>query len=335
MLENRNPAGANGGVSELDHAATLIASEVTSTNAPAQARSAPAPKGYGNKDRKIERCTVDDIAIPEGHRDVDPAVVEALAASMQRVGLFSPIFLREPASDSEPAVLISGRHRLEAAKSLGWNFIDCCFFHITDPAARVREIVENLHRAELTALERSNQSIEVVELYRLLDEEEKAAQVGQVSKGGRGKKGGKSNAAKQLGITRQELQRAEKIAGITPAAQAAAVAAGIADNQSGLLKVAEAAPEKQIEVVRNVARKRTQSRTERRRERARAKMGLDETSAAAVPDPVTAANSDPLPETFVALQHKVQELLRDAPETWLEWVRDYAGAELNRRRGAP
>ena len=63
----------------------------------------------------------------------------------------------------------------------------------------------------------------------------------------------------------------------------------------------------------------------------------DETIVAATPDPnpLIAADADPLPETFVALQHKVQELLRDAPETWLEWVQDYARAELNRRRAAP
>ena len=274
---NENPAG-QGGVSEGGHAATLIVSEDTPPTSLPQ-----APKGYGNKHLKIERADVDGIAIPDGHRDVDPAVVEALAASMQRVGLLSPILLREPVAldCSEPAILISGRHRLEAAKSLGWDFIDCHFLHITDPAARVREIVENLHRAELTALERSNQSIEVVELYRLLDEEEKAAQVGQVSKGGRGKKGGKSNAAKQLGITRQELQRAEKIASIIPEAQAAAVGAGIADNQSGLLKVAEAAPEKQVEAVRNVARKRAQSRTERRQARIDAPRWRTDAEAAA------------------------------------------------------
>jgi hypothetical protein len=101
---------------------------------------------------------------------------------------------------------------------------------MTNAEARMWEIAENLHRAELTVLKRKEQIAEWIELKR--------AQVGQVS-GGRGNKGGISAAAEQLGVTRQEAQRSVRIASIKPEAKEAARDAGIDDNQSKLLEIAK------------------------------------------------------------------------------------------------
>ena len=55
---------------------------------------------------------------------------------------------------------------------------------------------------------------------------EKLAQHGQVSdKGGRGVEGGLSAATREIGVTRQEAQRAVKIDQIAPDVKAAAIAA--------------------------------------------------------------------------------------------------------------
>jgi hypothetical protein len=108
---------------------------------------------------------------------------------------------------------------------------------MTNAEARMWEIAENLHRAELTSLDRKEQIAEWIELKR--------AQVGQVS-GGRGNKGVISAAAEQLGVTRQEAQRSVRIASITKEAKAAARDAGIDDNQCKLLEVAKEAPERQV-----------------------------------------------------------------------------------------
>ena len=59
------------------------------------------------------------IIVPESHRAVDPAVVDSLAESMKRVGLLCPILVRASKDENAPAVLIAGRHQLEAAKKLG------------------------------------------------------------------------------------------------------------------------------------------------------------------------------------------------------------------------
>jgi ParB family transcriptional regulator, chromosome partitioning protein len=76
------------------------------------------------------------------------------------------------------------------------------------------EITENLHRADLTVLERNEQTAEWL---RLADEEEaesaelKLGQVGPVSVGGRGKEGGIRAAARDMGVEHKKAQRAVKI----------------------------------------------------------------------------------------------------------------------------
>ena len=93
---------------------------------------------------------------------------------------------------------------------------------------------ENLHRAELTVQERSDMLAEWVRL----TEEKQSAQLAPKGPVGHRPQGGINAAVRELGIDRTQAQRAVKIAAITPEAKAAAREAGIANNQSALLKVA-------------------------------------------------------------------------------------------------
>ena len=62
----------------------------------------------------------------------------------------------------------------------------------------------------------------------LVSKEDKIAQLAQFSKvgAGRGNKGGESEAARQLGLDRDDVRRAIKVASITPEAQQAAHVVG-------------------------------------------------------------------------------------------------------------
>jgi ParB/RepB/Spo0J family partition protein len=71
--------------------------------------------------------------------------------SIKRIGLQTPITVRLYDPADEP-ILISGRHRLEACKRLNMEFIDCIEFEGSETDARLWEIAENLHRADLSAL---------------------------------------------------------------------------------------------------------------------------------------------------------------------------------------
>ena len=82
----------------------------------------------------------------------------------------------------------------------------------------------------------------------------KPRQLDAVSVGGRGKKGGIREAARQLGLSEADVRRAIKVASITPEAQQAAHELGLADNRSALLRAAdETTPEDQVRVLEELS----------------------------------------------------------------------------------
>ena len=97
------------------------------------------------------------------------------------------------------------------------------------------EIAENLHRAELTALERSEH---VAEWVRLADgvSAQVAPKLSDRGRNGEGRPQGGINAAtRQLGIDRTEAQRAVKVDSLASEAKQAAREAGLDNNRSALL----------------------------------------------------------------------------------------------------
>lgn len=188
---------------------------------------------------------VGDVEISEGRRPADSDVVKRLAASIREIGLQHPITVR--ARDSK-FVLVAGRHRLEAARLLGEEYIRAAVVRCSDVDARLWEIAENLHRAELSVQERSDQ---IAEWVRLTDEKVKA-QVAPLPSRGRPNQGINA-ASRDLGVDRTEAQRAVKIASMTPEAKQAAQAAGLSDNQSALLQIARAPAEEQTARIAEIA----------------------------------------------------------------------------------
>lgn len=63
---------------------------------------------------------VDQVMIGERLRGLSAPDVEQLADSMRELGLLQPITVQQ-ADDGYP--LVAGRHRLEAARRLGWREI--------------------------------------------------------------------------------------------------------------------------------------------------------------------------------------------------------------------
>lgn len=105
------------------------------------------------KPRQTESIAIDLIEIGQRHRAVDDEAVERLARSMNEIGLRTPISVRQ--DDGGPVQLVTGLHRLNAAKSIGWDHIDCFVFeNETDIEAEMWEIAENLHRAGLSKEQR-------------------------------------------------------------------------------------------------------------------------------------------------------------------------------------
>jgi ParB family transcriptional regulator, chromosome partitioning protein len=221
--------------------------------------------------------TFDQIDFPANARPTNATDVVALVNSIRTIGLQSPLNVIE--RDGR-YLLIAGRHRLEALRVIGEERVPARVVDFDDIEARLWTISENLHRTELTALQRSEQ---VAEWVRLTESkaaqaaqpwEEKGVQIAPVSStatppgvsvqvaqkplvGGR-PEGGASFAARELGISRDEVRRSVRIDSITPAAKEAAREAGLDRNQSALLKVASYVDEDQVAAVSDIAKARAE-----------------------------------------------------------------------------
>lgn len=91
---------------------------------------------------------------------IDDAAVECLKVRLEAEGLLTPIWVRRNgnAAKSAPYSIIAGRHRLQAARALGWSEIAAEVR--AGPSSSIEELrrmqlVENLDRRELRPIERA------------------------------------------------------------------------------------------------------------------------------------------------------------------------------------
>ncbi len=184
-------------------------------------------------------------------RPIDREKLGEITDSVRSIGIKTPITIRV---DRGEPVLVAGLHRLEAARQLGIQ-VPCIKEEGDEIEAEMWEIAENLHRAELSALDHADHVARWIDLSK--QRHPKPAQLEPVS-GGRGNTGGINAAARELHIDRNEAQRAVKVSSLTPEAKAAARATGLADNRSVLLQAARAPAAQQEATIREEAEKRSQ-----------------------------------------------------------------------------
>ena len=117
--------------------------------------------------KKIEprgNVALTDISVGDDRlRKLDPHLVDALADSMRERGQLQPISIRHRLGNYQ---LISGLHRLEAARKLGWETVRAEIDYISTPEDMIfAEIDENLMRGELSEAERAFYVAKRKELY--------------------------------------------------------------------------------------------------------------------------------------------------------------------------
>lgn len=211
----------------------------------------------------VESIPLDGIFVVGNRRAVNEDAVARLAESIERLGLRTPITIRVDKDLPDPDtgevmggyVLVAGRHRLEAYKKLGKKQIPAIVRDCDEREAEMWEIAENLHRAELTALERDEQVARWIELQ---EAKEVSAQVEQKPQGGRPSRG-VSTAAREIGVEKEDARRAVKVASLSAEAKEAAKAAKLDDNRSALLAAAKKdTPEAQVAAIQQHATARAQ-----------------------------------------------------------------------------
>lgn len=213
------------------------------------------------------------------HRD-DEALAQ-LAESINSVGLIAPIRVRRVGHGYE---VVAGSHRLQAVDSLGWREVPCVVTTDDDIAAELAMIAENLHRAELSVLERDDQVARWIELtnqqppkkerfehfYSAVSGGEDSAskfeppkphvgrperrnfdasQVETHRKAGQ-QPGGINAAARDLGISKPDAHRAVKVASLSDEAKAVARNVGLDNNRTALLEAAKhTSPQAQVKAL--------------------------------------------------------------------------------------
>ena len=164
---------------------------------------------------QLGQAFVDGVTVGERLRSLQPEKVDALAQSMEVIGLQFPIHVYAP--NDETCELVAGLHRLEAARKLGWEEIDCFFLDADDITRELWEIDENLIRAELTPAQEAKHLERRKELWKLRKTAEQSGTIcSTLPETGRGNEQFAADTAKATGQSKQDINRkvsrAKKIA---------------------------------------------------------------------------------------------------------------------------
>ncbi len=85
-------------------------------------------------------------------RDLDPAALEELTASIRKAGLLQPVVVRQ-APGNGSYELIAGERRLRACQALGWEKIPAVKREVDDRTVLTLALVENLQRDDLSPVD--------------------------------------------------------------------------------------------------------------------------------------------------------------------------------------
>jgi hypothetical protein len=216
---------------------------------------------------------IDAIDLSQTIRPYNAAVVAELAQSIRAIGLQTPLtcIVRDGQH-----ILVSGRNRLEALRTIGCEQAPVRVVDFDDVDAQLWQLSENLHRAELTKLQYDQQVVKYAELLKAKRAGETVAPIQPPPKeippegvsrqvdakppyknvGGR-PEGGHRQAARELNIPEATVRRAYLTASLSTEAQEAAVEAGLDDNRSALLEAAkERTPEAQAATLRRISERK-------------------------------------------------------------------------------
>jgi ParB family chromosome partitioning protein len=235
------------------------------------------PRIVATRDIKIE-----DVVFRDRLRPVRAENVAKLAESLKTFdGQARAITVRPDPEQDGKFRGIAGATLFEAAKSLNWTHIRADIMECTEVEARLWEAIENLYRAELTALEQAEHQAECV---RLIVEREGVSRQNVAKPQGGRPRGAIAKAARELPIKgktqqarRKAIERGIKIAAISSEAKIAVRSAGLDDNRSALREIAKVeTSEEQLNKVQEIVERQASKPAKRNHVKKAAKVNADE-----------------------------------------------------------
>lgn len=151
----------------------------------------------------VRELPLEEIFIPEDRlRELQD--FSGLADSIHEIGLLQPITV------TTTGRLVAGRHRVEAARSLGWKNISAVVVEEDELRNRLAEIDENLKRFDLTVYEQSKHA---EERERVLEAMGRRARVGENQHGPATVAGPKTTTvvANEAGMSERSWRQRTKI----------------------------------------------------------------------------------------------------------------------------
>lgn len=183
-------------------------------------------------------------------RPLDPAWVEGLAGSIREQGLMQPIVVRKVDAVYR---LIAGHHRVEAFRLLDRDTIPAMLSDaVSDDAAKLAEVMENLGRNELIALDRCHHLYELKQVWERLHPNFANGGGQTLPTGGDTPEifGFASSVSEEIGLAKRTINLAVKIwTGLVPTVRKRLVGTDTATKQTELKALSELPATKQIKVL--------------------------------------------------------------------------------------
>ncbi|KQZ54615.1 hypothetical protein ASD54_04610 [Rhizobium sp. Root149] len=199
-----------------------------------------------------KQLSLSQILIGERQRPIDRDYASVIGASMKQHGQLQPIVVRATPAAQRPYTLVIGGHRCTGAEIHEIETLDAIVVKANGADAQLLELAENLHRRDLSVLDRAY----FVQAYRDLWE----SKYGKIASGGdhsdrlslwsaEGASCYSQAVADRLGLSTRSAQRLAKISSkLHPELRASLHSSPAADNQSQLLALAKLEPQKQRQV---------------------------------------------------------------------------------------
>jgi ParB family chromosome partitioning protein len=127
---------------------------------------AGAPEGFGGLEEIPVAAIRPNQYQPRQHFDEEE--LAALAESVREVGILQPVLVRAGGDGYE---LIAGERRWRAARRVGLQHIPALVRETDDASALEQALIENVHRADLNALEEAAAYQQLIEDFDLTHEE--------------------------------------------------------------------------------------------------------------------------------------------------------------------
>ncbi|MFB2531001.1 ParB/RepB/Spo0J family partition protein [Paracoccus sp. p3-h83] len=193
-------------------------------------------------------------------RDLDPAWAEGLAGIIAAQGLMQPVVVREKGGRYH---LVAGLHRVEAFRLLGRETIPAVLSGAaSDDEAKLAEVMENLGRHDLIALDRCHHLFELKQVWeRMYPQAKHGGDRGNQHTGGKSQTlalgtdapeifGFARATADRIGLSPSAIKMAVKIwSGLVPTVRRRLVGTDLAHKQTELKALSELPATRQIKVL--------------------------------------------------------------------------------------